>query len=433
VAIDSRSAGPGDLFVALKGERNDGHDFVRDVAAKGAAGALVSREIPGLPTDFACLRVADTLEALQRIGRAHRQKFPARVTGITGSNGKTTTKEMLSQILSHAGKSVLSTLGNLNSQIGLPLMLMELQPGHTHMVLEMGASEKGNIARLCELAGPQAGIITNIGKAHLEFFGGVEGVLNAKWELVESLPKDGLAVLCADDPLLESRRKQAACSVTTFGISPQADVRAENVRQTPETVFDLICGKARQEVRLPVPGLFNVMNALAAAAVAKADNISMASIAEALADFRPPQQRMQVRRAKDGVLFVIDAYNANPSSMKASLESFDRAFPDRRKVAVLGGMRELGPYAEPEHRGLGEFLAALGLERIYFLGPEGEWVRSGLSSKKQGATLALFQDKEALRAELRKVISGHTAVLFKASRGVRLEDVYEPLLREDLS
>jgi UDP-N-acetylmuramoyl-tripeptide--D-alanyl-D-alanine ligase len=428
VVIDSRLVQAGDLFVALKGARTDGHAFLKEVARRGAAGALVSRTMDNLPDSFGLIRVDDPLKGLQAMGQAHREKMSVRLIGITGSNGKTTTKEMLAHLLRGMGRNVLSTHGNLNSQVGLPLMLLELEPHHTHAVLEMGASAKGDIARLCEMARPQMAVITGIGRAHLETFGSLEGVCVAKWEIVEALEKEGIAFLNGDDPLLMSKRKDARCSVVTFGQTPGADVRAENVRQNPHTAFDLVVGGARRAVNLPLSGLFNVTNALAAAAVALWERGLLPDVAELLGNFSPPPQRMQMRRREDGSLFLIDAYNANPDSMAASLDSFVQAFPHWPKTVVLGSMLELGPAAEQEHRQLGRTLSALPLERIFFVGPEGALVRAGYIEAGGRKEFYFGENREELRDHIAKTLTADGVFLFKASRGVQLEDIYEPLM-----
>lgn len=429
VVIDSRAVQPGDLFVALKGERADGHDFLSQVAAQGAAGALVSRGGEGLPAGFGWIRVDDPLAALQKAAAAHRQKMNVRVIGITGSNGKTTTKEMLAHVLREAGRTVCATRGNLNSQIGLPIMLLDLHCDHTHAVLEMGASAKGDLTALASLARPSMAVLTGIGRAHLETFGSLDGVLAAKWELVESLNRDGIAFLNGDDSLLAKKKNDALCSVVTFGTGSGLDVRAERVRQDPQAVFDLVVGGARREVRLPVPGLFNVSNALAAAAVALWERVPLPEVARALGTFVPPPQRMQVRRRSDGTLLVIDAYNANPDSMAASLNSFVNAYPGSPKTVVLGSMLELGEVAEQEHRRLGQVMAGLPLERIFFVGPEGPWVRAGYDEAGGKKSFTMGEDRAPLRDEIARVLRPDSVVLFKASRGVRLEEIYESLLK----
>jgi len=426
LAVDSRAVEPGDFFVAVKGARQDGHDFLEDVARRGAVGALVSRAVSPWPAGLARLEVKDTVQALQALGAANRRKAAARVIGVTGSNGKTTTKEMVGQMLEHAGRRALATRGNLNSQIGLPLMLSELTGGHSHAVLEMGASEKGNIARLAALARPDVGVITGIGAAHLEFFGSLEGVRAAKWEMVEGLSPEGTAVLNADDALLAEWMPRCPRRVVSFGVNAPADVRAENVTADETVSFDLVYKGARRTVRLPVGGRFNVTNALAAAAVGLNENLDLAAVAEALGRFQPPALRMEIRRRADDVLFVLDAYNANPTSMRASLESFAAAYPKRRRFAAVGSMLELGPHAEAEHRALGKLLASLPVDGTFFLGPEGDAVKAGHASGK--TPLSVFTDKAAFRAALAETIRSGDAVFFKASRGVRMEEVFEPLL-----
>ena len=429
VVIDSRAVQPGDLFVALRGERADGHDFLNEVAARGAAGALISRAGDGLPDGFGWIRVDDPLAALQKAAAAHRKKMNLKVIGITGSNGKTTTKEMLAHVLREAGRTVCATRGNLNSQIGLPLMLLDLNPEQTHAVLEMGASAKGDLTSLASMACPAMVVLTGIGRAHLETFGSADGVLAAKWELVESMGKEGISFLNGDDPRLMKKKGGALCSVVTFGTAPGLDVRAERVRQDPAAVFDLVVGGARREVRLPVPGVFNVTNALAAAAVALWERVPLPDVARALGTFTPPAQRMQVRRRPDGTLFVIDAYNANPDSMAASLNSFVNAYPGSPNVVVLGSMLELGEVSEHEHRQLGQVLAGLPLERIFFVGPEGPWVRAGYHEAGGKKSFTMGEDRVVLRDEIARVLRPDSVVLFKASRGVRLEEIYESLLK----
>lgn len=428
---DSRSVAPGDFFIALKGERRDGHDFLKEVAGRGAVGALVERPVEGLPGGFGLVRVDDTLAGLQAWARAHRQKLSLRVIGVTGSNGKTTTKEMIAHLLRAGGKTVYATRGNFNSQVGLPLSLLELRPEHTHAVIEMGASAKGDIARLAALARPGIGVLTSIGRAHLQTFGTLEGVARAKWELVEALSTEDLAFLNIDDPLLAARRKSAACSVVTYGRDESANVRAVNVRQDPQTAFDLVVAGARRAVRLPVPGLFNVTNALAAAAVALWERMNLIDVAAAFPSFAPPAQRMQMKRRPDGSLFLIDAYNANPDSMAAGLESFVSAFPHWPRVAVVGSMLELGESAEAEHRALGEKLAALPLAAAVFVGPEHAWVREGYERSGGKAPLTATEDRAAARDALTKNLTPDTSVFFKGSRGARLEEIYEPFLTKE--
>lgn len=424
--VDSRLAEAGDVFVALPGERRDGHEFLPEVFKRGVSGVLVSKKPKKVPAGVAVLLAKDVLAALQSLAAAHRDKCPAKVIGITGSNGKTTTKEMLAHLLRAGGHRVLATRGNLNSRIGMPLMLLEADRSHTHLVLEMGASAKGDIKALAGLAKPQVGVITSIGRAHLEFFKTVDGVAAAKWELVESLPPSGIAFLNMDDARLREKRPSAKCPVVGFGTGPGLDVRAENLRQDPQVTFDLAVGGARREIRLPISGLFNVTNALAACAVALWERVPLAVISSAMIKFTPPDGRMQIRRRPDGSLFLLDAYNANPDSMAASLDSFVKAYGIWPCVAVLGSMLELGPHAEKEHRALGRLLADLPLAKVFFVGKEARWVKEGYG-EKEGAPLLATEDPEEVRRGLAAVLNSETVVLFKGSRGARLEDIYEPL------
>jgi UDP-N-acetylmuramoyl-tripeptide--D-alanyl-D-alanine ligase len=428
-AVDSRLIKPGEVFVALKGERADGNDFVSAALKSGAAGAIVSRVPMESAAGAAVLLVGDTLKALQDAAKHVRAERQIRVVGVTGSNGKTTTKEMIASVLAAGGKTVFSTKGNFNSQIGLPLMIWEMPADATHAVFEMGASGKGDIAALASIAKPHVGVVTNVGRAHLASFGSQDGVADAKWELVEALPSDGTAVLNADDPRLMVRRPRTKARVVTFGVLGKADVRAEDLRQEPQARFTLVVGDQKSAVKLPTGGAFNVLNALAAAAVGMGEGVAIKDIVRGLESFRPAALRMQLRRGKGGALFVIDAYNANPDSMWASLESFALAYRNRRRVAVLGGMLELGASGPEEHRALGALAGRLDLARVFFLGEEGHWVRDGWREESR-VSLVLVADKAALRDALAEECRADTVLLFKASRGVGLEDVFQPLLEE---
>ncbi|HOW28830.1 MAG TPA: UDP-N-acetylmuramoyl-tripeptide--D-alanyl-D-alanine ligase [Elusimicrobiota bacterium] len=433
--IDSKSVGRGDFFVALPGERTDGHRFVGEAIRRGAAGLLVSKKIPDslkLAEDnrVAIIEVSDTKKALQDIARAHRKKLSPTVISLTGSNGKTTTKDMILQILEDGGGSVLGTQGNLNSQIGLPLMLMELTSSHRWAVFEMGASQRGEIASLASMALPRLGLITNVGRAHLEFFGSLEGVAEAKWELMDSLPPDGIAFLNADDPFLMARRDRVRCECLTYGFSRSASVRAESVSLTPDVEMTVSLRGRSRRLRLSVPGRFNASNALGAIAVSDRLGVGIDQIEDRLRNFKPSPYRMQVQVHPTGAILIQDLYNANPSSMKESLISFVESYPEKERVAVLGGMRELGDRAEEEHAALGELLGGLPLSRCYFVGPEGPWVRSGFRRKNGGDSLVLCPDKETAARQLRPSLVEGTAFLFKASRGVKLEEVCSLLMKK---
>lgn len=442
VVTDSRVVRPGDLFIALKGERFDGHDFVSTALAQGAAGAIVHDQFR-LPTGLArpvkrpgrarapfILGARDTLFAYQQLATHHRSRFDIPVVAVTGSNGKTTTKEMVAGVLAQRWKT-LKTEGNLNNRIGVPQTLLRLTPDHEAAVIEMGVDAAGQTTRLCDIARPTLGIITNIGPDHLEFFGSMEGSAQAKAELLDLLPPDGAAVLNADDPYFDYLASRARCRVVSFGFSPKADVRAHDV--VPDayeaTAFRLsLPGKTRTTIaKIKARGEHNVSNALAAAAAGFALGLSGSAIATGLARFRPAAMRSQIVVSR-GVSVINDCYNANPASMKAALALLRQVGEQRRKIAVLGDMLELGAGARDMHRDVGSFAAGLGIDRLVTCGPLGRDIAEG--ARRGGmdpSRVVEVQDG----AEAGEVISGFVregdVVLVKASRGMRLERVVEAL------
>jgi UDP-N-acetylmuramoyl-tripeptide--D-alanyl-D-alanine ligase len=322
VSIDSRNIKEGELFVALKGDRFDGHDFVPDAIRKGAWGALVDRSalekrFPSLGGLKNILPVEDTLYALQEMALTHRKKFSIPVVGVTGSNGKTTTKEMLAAILKQNGP-VLKNEGNLNNHIGVPLTLMKLNAGHRSAVVEMGMSAAGEIDLLARLVSPTVGVITNIGPAHLEFFGSLDKVAGAKGELLDNLTSNATAVLNADDPFFGSLKKMPG-RIVTFGITNKADVRASQIRQERDSAdFTLLADGAPAHVRLRAVGAHNIYNALAAAAAATAMGVPADAVKNGLDDFSPLAGRSEIREI-EGRTVLADYYNANPASMDAAI------------------------------------------------------------------------------------------------------------------
>ena len=435
VSIDTRTLQAGDLFFAIRGPRHDGHDHLREAANKGAIGAVVQKISPRARRScprLSFLRAADTIAALQDLARFIRSQCRADIVGITGTNGKTTTKEMAASILSRAGKT-LSTRGNFNNHLGLPLSLTDLRPDHRFAVLEMGSSLPGDIGLLVDIARPRIGLITNIGKGHLRRLKTLEGVLREKRTLFDALPKEGVAVVNTDDPLLGPLARSLRCRVVTFGLTGQADVRAERMESGAFPIrFVLNAGGARAPVKLSIPGHFQVLNALAAAGVAQALGVPASDIAAGLESFRPVAMRMQVLTHGSGAVLINDAYNANPSSVRASVTGLCQSFPERTRWVVLGEMRELGRQARSEHEELGQWLAARPVDRILFYGKEGRSVlrgaRSAVSSPPHRPTVECFSKKRYLIAELQRSLTGGEAVLFKASRAVRLEEVVNALL-----
>ena len=427
VTTDSRALAPGDLFVALKGERFDGHDFLEQARQAGAVGALVSA---AQATSLPQVIVKDTLAGLQDYAVSWRGDFHIPVIGVTGSNGKTTVKQMLSSICAKRGP-VLATVGNLNNHIGVPLTLLSLRGEHKTAVVEMGANHPGEIARLAELARPDIGVVNNAGDAHLEGFGSREGVARAKGEMYTALGHGGVAVINADDDYAPLWRDMAAhADQLTFGLSDDANIRALNPHAEPPeapagTDFTLATPEGTQGVRLPLPGLHNVRNALAAAACAFALGMDARDIAGGLMSVRQVAGRLSWKRAHNNARLLDDTYNANPTSLRAGLELL--ATVKARRWLVLGNMGELGRGAEQMHFAAGEDARALGIERLYAVGELAREAARGF-----GAGAVHFASVEELVAEVRERLAPDVALLVKGSRSSRMERVVAGLTGEDL-
>jgi UDP-N-acetylmuramoyl-tripeptide--D-alanyl-D-alanine ligase len=432
VTVDTRTAGAGDLFVALPGERVDGHDFLPAAAAAGAAGALAARPHPDLP----CVVVDDPLAALGRLATAVHARLTAeglRTVGITGSSGKTSTKDLLGQVLAAAGPTV-SPPGSYNNDIGLPLTVLDADSSTRYLVLEMGARGPGHIARLCAVARPQVGAVLNVGSAHLGEFGSADGVAQAKGELVEALPDDGTAVLNADDPRVLGMAARTRARVLTTGRGADADVRAADVvlDEQARARFTLEAQGESHPVELRVVGEHQVANALSAAAAALALGLSPEQVAAALSAAQPRSRwRMEVTRRPDGVTVVNDAYNANPESMRAALAAL-AGLPAARRIAVLGGMAELGPGAPAEHERLGRDAAAAGIDLIVAVGADAVGISDGAvaAGRRAGKESVHVPDRTAARELLAGMLRPGDVVLVKASRSYGLEQLAAGLLED---
>lgn len=420
VVTDTRQLKPGDLFVALAGERFDGHDFVRRAASLGAAGALVSTPID---CELPQVVVPDVLRGLQDYARSWREDFELPLVAVTGSNGKTTTKQLLAAVFAERGP-VLYTEGNLNNQIGVPLTLLRLRQSHATAVIEMGANHAGEIARLTEIARPQVGVVTQAGDAHLEGFGSREGVARAKGELFAGLGSDGVAVINADDPYAPLWRRMAGeSSVIRFGFSDLADARATDLHMLPDgagSEFTLIVPEGRAQVMLPLPGRHNVMNALAAAACALALGMSAEDIAAGLAQVRAAPGRVVWKITRVGARLIDDSYNANPTSLRAALELLAAQHAER--WAVLGSMAELGPDAPRLHEEAGRIARRLGIERLYATGALAPRYVAGF-----GAGARAFDDHEALLKALEPDLSPQVTLLVKGSRAAQMDRIVAAL------
>ncbi|MEX0731512.1 MAG: UDP-N-acetylmuramoyl-tripeptide--D-alanyl-D-alanine ligase [Aquisalimonadaceae bacterium] len=423
LATDTRTLQGGELFVALRGPNFDGHDFLDIALQTGAAAVLAERA----PSSGAALVVRDSRHALGVLARYWRRRMAPQMVAVTGSNGKTTVKQMLASILSCAG-STLATEGNLNNDIGVPLTLARLSPEHRYAVIEMGANHAGEIAWLGELAEPNVAVVTNAGPAHLEGFRSLEGVARAKGELFQLLGPDGVAVINADDPfaplwygLAENRR------VMDFGTSRTARVNADGVDADSRVAIRTPAGSC--QVTLPVPGRHNLMNALAATAAAVAVGIPLAHVRTGLEAFRPVGGRLQMARSAEGALIINDTYNANPASLSAGVDVLIEQAqgagqqPPCKPWLVLGDMAELGVEAEVLHAEAGRLARERGVQRLYTLGSVSE-----AASRAFGAGASHFTDREVLIAALREDLRGDVAVLVKGSRSMGMEAVVASLM-----
>ncbi len=427
VSIDTRTLGVGEAFFAIVGHRQDGHAFVSDAAARGAACLVVSSLPDDLGTSTPLVLVDDTTRALGRLAAYHRARFSIPVAAVTGSNGKTTTKEMMASVLGALGP-VLKPESSFNNQWGLPLTLLKLGPEHRAAALELGANQPGEIAALCRICRPSVGVVTVVASAHTEFFGSLEGVQMEKSALPRAIPLDGAVVLNADDRLVLAMRELTAARVLTFGRSAGADVRAVGpaVETADGVRFTLAVRDAQRVVRLAFAGRHNVVNALAAAGVGHALGLSLDVIATGLEAARPAKGRCVWRHA-GGVAILDDTYNANPDSVRAALDTLAAGARGRRSIVVLGDMLELGPGAEEAHREAGRAITAGGAAELIGVGRHAraavEAARAaGLAESHHTTT---FEDTVVLL--LKRLVPGD-AVLVKGSRGMRMEQVVVALL-----
>ena len=424
VSIDTRTLREGELFVAIQGERFDGHDFVRDAFGRGAVAAVVATTAGSEADGKPLIPVIDTIDALQRLAAWYRARFELPVVAVTGTNGKTTTKDMTAAVLSE-GLRTMKTDGNLNNHIGVPLTLLGLSSDHEVAVVEMGMNHPGEMGLLAELARPTIGVITNVAEAHMEGMGSLEAIAEAKGELLEALPPEGTAVLNADDARVMSQAKRTSARVVTFGLSPDAGTRAVDVRDGAVVSFDLDRGGS---VELPVPGRHNVMNALAALAVGEVLGIDREAAIEGLSSFEPSPMRMSISRV-GGWIVLNDAYNANPGSLGAALESLVALAGGRPTVAALGAMLELGSRTRDAHREAGLLVAEKGIDHLLLFGREIEALREGaLAGGMPPGRARLFDDKTALVEALRRLSDDDAVLLVKGSRAMRMEEVVELLV-----
>lgn len=424
---DSREVEPGSLFVAFVGERVDGHDFAEQVVASGAVAVLASRPV-GVPA----IVVDDVQKALGALARHVVRRLGATLVALTGSAGKTSTKDLIAQVLQRKAPTVW-TPGSLNNEIGLPLTALSATDETRFLVLEMGARGVGHIRYLTDLTPPKIGLVLNVGTAHIGEFGGREQIAQAKGEIVEGLPEDGTAVLNADDPLVRAMASRTKAKVILFGESDEADVRAENVRltDTGQPSFRLRTPSGASDVTMRLYGEHHVSNALAAAAVAHELGMSAEEIATALSEAGSLSRwRMEVTERPDGVTVVNDAYNANPESMRAALRALAAMGRGRRTWAVLGKMAELGDEALAEHDAVGRLAVRLNVSKLVAVGGrEASWLQLGAYNEGSwGEESVHVSDAQAAVDLLRSQLRPGDVVLVKASRSVGLESVATALL-----
>lgn len=427
IATDSRTVEPGEAFVAIRGERHDGHAWVGAAAARGAGAVVVDRraDLPGpVPASCAVVVVRDTLAALGDLARWHRRRRSVTVLAVAGSNGKTTTKEMVAAILRAAmgADAVLATQGTQNNLVGLPLTLLRLGSERV-AVVELGMNHPGELWRLAEIADPDVGVITCVGPEHLEGVGSIRGAAEAEGELFRRLRPSAIAVVNADDPWVQSIAAGFPGHRIRFGA--EGEVRASDVHEAglEGSSFRLRLGDHEIVVRLPIPGRHNVSNALAAAAMAHAIGIDPAAVRAGLESVQAPGMRMQVVRLPGGLTVLNDAYNANPASMAAALATLAGS-PARRRLAALGEMRELGAAAAEAHEDLGRLAAGAGVDRLYVLGPLAELVCRGARDAGLAAdAIVVVADHAELAARLRADSRPGDLLLLKGSRGAAMETV----------
>ena len=422
-SIDSRTIGPGQLFFAVKGERLDGHDFVGAALEQGAAAAVVRKDqLNHYPDKSRLLAVDDTLVALQTLATAVRKVWGKPLVGVTGSAGKTTTKEAIAHVLG-ARFRVLKSEGNFNNHFGLPLMLLKLEPEHDVAVIEMGMSHAGEIRALAKIAQPEIGVVTNVAPVHLEFFDSVAGIARAKYELIESLPAGGTAVLNADDEYVSQFGRDFKGKVITYGTRATADIRAENVqtRGAEGSEFDVVMAGHREHARLPLVGEHNILNALAAVAVGLARGLKPSEAVGALATLAPPDKRGQVVQLGN-IAVINDCYNSNPKALHAMVDAL-AAMKAARQIVVAGEMLELGPAAAEMHRAAGRHIAEKKIDVL--LGVRGLAKDMVDSARQAGMTAEFAATPEAAGEWLARETRDGDVVLLKASRGVKLEKALE--------
>lgn len=427
ISTDSRKIVNGCLFIPLIGERFNGHDYINKALAEGAAAVLTQQDENGIH-ERCFIRVDDTSRALRDLAAFYRKEFTVPFVGITGSVGKTSTKDMIASVVG-SRLNVLKTEGNLNNEIGVPLTIFNLDKTHEAAVLEMGMSGAGEIGRLTAIIKPDIAVITNIGMSHIEKLGSRQNILKAKLEILEALNPGGLVILNGDDALLAGMKDLLKFRTVLYGMDEGVDYRACNINSHGEsgTFFDVTIGGREYNIHIPVPGVHNVHNALAAVAVGCELGIPMEYIVNGIAAFSPSKMRMDII-AFNGMKIINDVYNASPNSMEAGINVLSEIGLENRKIAVLGDMLELGEWAEKAHFDIGKYASAAQIDQIIAVGSNARFIAEGaLSTGYSKERVKYFQSNtEALDYLQKNLVSGDV-ILVKGSRGMKMEEIIKGL------
>ncbi|MGD8393015.1 MAG: UDP-N-acetylmuramoyl-tripeptide--D-alanyl-D-alanine ligase [Desulfobacterales bacterium] len=434
IGIDSRDISPRDVFVAIVGDVHDGHTFTNDVVQQGVSGLIVNREKTAqLPITkwqdqyIACVAVSDTTQALGDLAAFHRLRTHIPVTAITGSNGKTTTRQMTAQVVAQK-YNTLATIGNYNNLIGAPLTLLRLTREYEQAVVELGTNSPGEIARLAQICAPDIGVVTNVGPAHLEGLGSLDGVMREKEQLIKHLNTGGTAVLNADDRRVYQMAKRTDKAVLFFGMSKKAEIRASAVNEKTSGIsFNLHLPDAHLPIDLSVPGHFMVLNALAAAAVGNLLQVSAEKIKAGLERFQPVWGRMDIFQTANGIHIIDDSYNANPESMKAAITTLRTLRRNSRSLFVAGDMLELGDQAESLHKQVGAWAAAANIDKLLITGEFASAVVAGAINAKMRPADIFTGTQEEILDTLKQSLKPGDWILIKGSRGARMETIVKGL------
>jgi UDP-N-acetylmuramoyl-tripeptide--D-alanyl-D-alanine ligase len=429
VTTDSRKVAKDNLFIPLIGEKFDGHDYIKQCFDAGASVCLTSIQIPQISGGAAIL-VEDTAKALRDLAAWHRKKFDIPVMGITGSVGKTSTKDMISCVLSQKYE-VLKTQGNFNNEIGLPLTVLNMDSNHEVAVIEMGMSGFGEISRLTAIAKPHIAVITNIGVAHIEKLGSQQGILKAKLEILEGLDKDGLVVLNGDDPLLKSLEGQLPFRTVFYGMNCTCDYTAANYQSLGEmgTCFEITVDGSRYNVEVPVPGVHNVYNALAAIAAGIEMNIPMETIVDGIKKFSPGNMRQSIV-TYNGIKIINDAYNASPQSMQAAINVLEEISSGSRSIAVLGDMFEMGNMAQDLHYSVGSFIKDKKIDYLVTVGQNSRKISQAVAdSGNSTMKLHHFENNQEALNYILGIIKPGDYILIKGSRGMKMEEIADGIMK----